>query len=671
MILRHPLLTHSRLSLFSITSGSKISLVPTSEMINCTSQLLSKPQDEVNRKILKLPTLILDQKDKMFSMFHSNNGLVEDPWVVEREKAMINPWTSEERKIFSEKFEAFGKDFRKIASFLDHKTIADCVEFYYKDHKPNCLEKDKKKKKKNKKKKKGCKNQKSKTVKTVVKVLGKKGNHKANVDSQKKSMMVCGTVANQRTRSGRLLLWRKSNESERLAADALVGMCDSLSLEATRPPCQQPVIPNITHQDIDDGTCEWTDEEKATFLQAVSSFGEDFRMIAQHVGTKSKDQCKRFFIKGQKSHRLDLMRHRLENIRSLLNEINLGRSANTNDARVVEAIGNDKLDTETNDHQPSSAANLSHDKSKHMEAWNQLIDLNESKEINKEFDHEDKNIVSSTYNGESKLVDTDGYGVVLYNSNKSSSVKDKRAKTMPDIMEVGKDKGGDAVTELVSSASEIIEPCHSHSVAEDRLVSVMLTSFPTRLDDKDGKHGADMDDDVVELKSQSHDSNTKANTCLSSVVVSYSALTFGAENQSKLFLKRSNYSGLSIEDPLPTANSMLQNTVRAAHAVQQEKSGTRDGLSFKEPVKKQVNVDMSCVGIVTEPTLLSQKFPQIDDHHNTQLPCLSGSEKTPANHIVLKLFGKTMTIPSSTQRPDSSEDSKHFIGEKEKKKEEK
>lgn len=279
-------------------------------------------------------------------------------------------------------------------------------------------------------------------------------------------------------------------------------------------------------------------------------------------------------------------------------------------------------------------------------------------------------MISNTYNWESKLVDTNGCGVVLFNFDKSSSVKDKRDTTMTDIMEVRKDKVGDAFTKLVLSASEIIEPCYSYSVAEDRL-SVMLTSFPTWLDDKDGKNGGDIDDDAVELKNQSHDSNTKANTCLSSVVVSYSALTFGAENQSKLFLKRSNYSGLSIEDPLPTANSMLQNTVRAAHAVQQEKSGTRDGLSFKEPVKKQVNVDMSCVGIVTEPTLLSQKFQQIDDHHNTQLPCLSGSEKTPANHIVLKLFGKTMTIPSSTQRPDSSEDSKHFIGEKEKKKEEK
>ena len=67
------------------------------------------------------------------------------------------------------------------------------------------------------------------------------------------------------------------------------------------------------------------------------------------------------------------------------------------------------------------------------------------------------------------------------------------------------------------SASEIIEPCHSHSIAENKL-SVMLMSFPIRLNDKDGKHRGDIDDDVVELKSQSHDSNTNANTCLSFVV---------------------------------------------------------------------------------------------------------------------------------------------------------
>ncbi|KAG4930871.1 hypothetical protein JHK84_047855 [Glycine max] len=345
--------------------------------------------------------------------------------------------------------------------------------------------------------------------------------------------------------------------------------------------------------------------EKAAFLQAVSSFDEDFRMIARHVGAKSKDQCKKFFIKGQKSHRLDLMRHILENIGSLLNEINLGMSTDTNDAHIVEAdsvtdndklgtktiddqpsfvvnssrdkskpmearnlstnfkelvIGNDKSGTKTNDEQSSFDMNSSHDKSKSVEAKNRSADLNESKEINREFDHQDKTIISNKYNDESKLVDTDGCGVVLYNYDKSSSVKDKKATTMSNIMEVRKDNVGDAVTELVSSASKIIEPYPSHFVVEDRL-SVMLMSFPTWLDDKDGKHGGDIDDDVVELKNQSHDSNTKANTCLSSVLVSFSTLTFGVENQLKLFLKKSNYLGPSMEDPIPTANSMLQNTI--------------------------------------------------------------------------------------------------------------
>ncbi|KAG4933670.1 hypothetical protein JHK87_047672 [Glycine soja] len=350
--------------------------------------------------------------------------------------------------------------------------------------------------------------------------------------------------------------------------------------------CQQLVTPGITHRDIEDGTYEWTNE-KTAFLQVVLSFGENFRMTAWHVGIKSKDQCKKFSIKGQKSHRLDLMRHRLENIGSLLNEINHGRSTNNNDACIEEAdsiIDNDKLGIKTNDDQPSSAVNLSHDKSKPMEARNLSVDF---KEIDREFDHQDKNMISNTYNWESKLVDTNGCGVVLFNFDKSSSVKDKRDTTMTDIMEVRKDKVGDAFTKLVLSASEIIEPCYSYSVAEDRL-SVMLTSFPTWLDDKDGKNGGDIDDDAVELKNQSHDSNTKVNTCLSSVVVSCSTLTFGVENQPKLFLKNSSYSGPSMEDPLPTSNSMLQNTASVVHAIQKEKSTTRDGLSLKEPVKKQV-----------------------------------------------------------------------------------
>ena len=56
-------------------------------------------------------------------MSNSSNELVEDPLAVEREGAMINRWTLEEGNIFSEKLAAFEKDFKKIASFLDHKQL--------------------------------------------------------------------------------------------------------------------------------------------------------------------------------------------------------------------------------------------------------------------------------------------------------------------------------------------------------------------------------------------------------------------------------------------------------------------------------------------------------------------------------------------------------------------
>ncbi|KAI5402018.1 hypothetical protein KIW84_066473 [Lathyrus oleraceus] len=133
----------------------------------------------------------------MNSMFLSSNGLVEDPLAIEKERAVINPWTSEERNIFLKKFAAFGKDFRKIATFLDHKTTADCVEFYYKNHKSDS------------------------------------------------SVMADDIARNRRMRSGRAL-WRGYNmtarvkgfgvlqdERETVAADVLTSICGSVLSEAT------------------------------------------------------------------------------------------------------------------------------------------------------------------------------------------------------------------------------------------------------------------------------------------------------------------------------------------------------------------------------------------------------------------------------------------------------
>ncbi|XP_061374508.1 uncharacterized protein LOC133316746 isoform X2 [Gastrolobium bilobum] len=718
-------------SRFPFSEGNQLSLVPTSEMINYTRQLLSESQDKVHRNCLKMPALILDQKEKMISKFISSNGLVEDPLAIERERAMINPWTSEERDIFMEKFAAFGKDFRRIASFLDHKTTADCVEFYYKNHKSDCFEKIKVQDG-------GVKLGKLFTAKTDLMASGKKWNYQVNAASLEilsaASVMADGIAGNQNMHSGSSLLrgygclktsrdedsiTKRSSgfdilqeERETVAADVLAGICGSLSSKAMsscrtssfhntnrkrlklRPLCKQPMTPDVT-QNIDDETCSdegcgemdpsnWTDEEKATFLQAVSSFGKDFAMIAQSVGTRSQDQCKAFFSKARKCLGLDLMHPRPENVGSPVNNDTSGGRSDTEDACIVEigsVIGTDKSGTKTDEELPSPGMNTYCDESNPVEARNLSADLNESKEIyGEEVDREVVNMVSDAcvIKCESKL-GSDDSGVVLYSSDKSGFVGDQGAIIMSDNLQAGKDKPnevGGAVTELLS-ASELIEPCHSNPVAEvftGGSGNKLEGSTPC-VDGRDDKHEADTDVGV-ELKNSVHDSR----------------LSFGAKNQLQLSHK-SYFLGSSVDDPHATANSMLQNTAGAS--VQCVKKtildrvsstcdfpGSRDKNShnsisdggyqllkhgnlldhveaarilqcypFQVPVKKEVNGDMSCSNSATVFPILSQKIEQADGNYKTQLRCSSDSEKTSRNGDV-KLFGKILSNPSSTQKPN-------------------
>ena len=71
--------------------------------------------------------------------------LMVDPlWVLRQsEKKHRDKWTQEEKQVFQIKFNQFfgnkntlekkdRKNFTKIASFLNNKSTADCVDFYYK-----------------------------------------------------------------------------------------------------------------------------------------------------------------------------------------------------------------------------------------------------------------------------------------------------------------------------------------------------------------------------------------------------------------------------------------------------------------------------------------------------------------------------------------------------------
>ncbi|CAI9767471.1 unnamed protein product [Fraxinus pennsylvanica] len=323
-------------------------VLPEAEVSDYVSRLLSNSQIKLYRNTLKMPPLILDEKEKMISKFISSNGLVEDPCAVEKERSMINPWTPEETEIFIDKLAAFGKDFRKIASFLDHKTTADCVEFYYKNHKSDCFEKARKRPD-------FAKPKKSRSTNTYLVASGKRWNREVNAASAIAANVIDGVEIRQNLSSrhfyggsskvlriddGSLGQWTNldvyNDDRETVAADVLAGICGSLSSEVmgscitssvdfgegyqdwryhrVGSSTRQPLTPEVTQNvsgECSDESCEeteptdWTDEEKSIFIQALSSYGKDFAMISRCVRTRSRDQCKVYFSKARKCLGLD------------------------------------------------------------------------------------------------------------------------------------------------------------------------------------------------------------------------------------------------------------------------------------------------------------------------------------------------------------------------------
>jgi nuclear receptor co-repressor 1 len=111
------------------------------EELHAMKKLMCEPSVEQLRSVQKMPAMILDDKERMFRRFINTNALVEDPVLLELERKNANPWLPEEKKIFIDKFAIYNKNFSKIAGHLEHKTTADCVEFYYRNHKSEDFEK--------------------------------------------------------------------------------------------------------------------------------------------------------------------------------------------------------------------------------------------------------------------------------------------------------------------------------------------------------------------------------------------------------------------------------------------------------------------------------------------------------------------------------------------------
>jgi hypothetical protein len=62
--------------------------------------------------------------------------LIYDPLAAHYAAKNVNPWTRAERLLFLEKFLSHNKNFRRIATFFEHKSVDDVVRFYFDNKKP-------------------------------------------------------------------------------------------------------------------------------------------------------------------------------------------------------------------------------------------------------------------------------------------------------------------------------------------------------------------------------------------------------------------------------------------------------------------------------------------------------------------------------------------------------
>lgn len=87
-------------------------------------------EDKKMRSYAVIPPILLDTKERKVT-YQNNNGFIEDMEAEYKSRQYLNMWTPSEKEIFKEKYLQHPKNFGVIASYLDRKSVADCVQYYY------------------------------------------------------------------------------------------------------------------------------------------------------------------------------------------------------------------------------------------------------------------------------------------------------------------------------------------------------------------------------------------------------------------------------------------------------------------------------------------------------------------------------------------------------------
>ncbi|KAM8962053.1 nuclear receptor corepressor 2 isoform 2-T2 [Pelodytes ibericus] len=265
------------------------------------------------RQLAVIPPMLFDAEQQRIR-FINMNGLMDDPMKVYKDRQVMNMWSDQEKETFREKFIQQPKNFVFVASFLERKTVSDCVLFYYLTKKnenykslvrrnyrrrgknqqqmprSNQEEKDEKEKETDKEEyKQDLENDKEE--------LGKEKND----DTSGEEIDDKETV----TAKGR----KTANSQGRRKGRITRSMANEANEESTVP--QQNA--DLAAMEMNESS-RWTEEEMETAKKGLFEYGRNWSAIARMVGSKTVSQCKNFYFNYKKRQNLDgiLQQHKLK-----------------------------------------------------------------------------------------------------------------------------------------------------------------------------------------------------------------------------------------------------------------------------------------------------------------------------------------------------------------------
>nr|XP_021550276.1 nuclear receptor corepressor 1 isoform X4 [Neomonachus schauinslandi] len=346
-----------------------------SEIIDGLSE--QENNEKQMRQLSVIPPMMFDAEQRRVK-FINMNGLMEDPMKVYKDRQFMNVWTDHEKEIFKDKFIQHPKNFGLIASYLERKSVPDCVLYYYltkKNENYKALvrrnygkrrgrnqqiarpsqeekveEKEEDKAEKTEKKEEEKKDEEEKDEKEDSKENAKEkdkteGTAEETEEREQATPRGRKTANSQGRRKGRIT---RSMTNEAAAASAAA----AAATEEPPPPLPPPPEP-ISTEPVE--TSRWTEEEMEVAKKGLVEHGRNWAAIAKMVGTKSEAQCKNFYFNYKRRHNLDnlLQQHKQKTSRKPREERDVSQCESV--ASTVSAQEDEDIEASNEEENPEDS----------------------------------------------------------------------------------------------------------------------------------------------------------------------------------------------------------------------------------------------------------------------------------------------------------------------------